>query len=139
MSVVTAGGLMRAEWTAWHPPQPKLSFLASFTPICHHGLRSELLVQCEVSLSPAVTPHFINSLPARHLGGQAPMGLQRFAAAGQEATASNCHLINAPAAVDLLVGLKISVGPFSNHISASSSRKIFKSEPHNVKILLLRN
>lgn len=62
------------------------------------------------------------------------MGLQRFAAAGREGTGSDCHLINAAAAVDLFVG------PVSDHITASGSQKIFKShkcEPHNVKTLLL--
>lgn len=65
-----------------------LSFLNSFTPICHRGLRSGLLVQCEVSLSPAVTPHFINSSPSRRLGGRAPPSLQRSAATGRDPTAS---------------------------------------------------
>lgn len=42
--------------------QPPPSFLTSFTPICQRGPSSGLLVQCEVSLSLSVTPHFISGL-----------------------------------------------------------------------------
>lgn len=80
-------------------PPPTLGFLTSFTPICHCGPRSGLLVQCEVSLSPAVTPHFIDSSPACSLGGQAPMCPQHSDAAVRDVhhsgnVAFSYHLIN---------------------------------------------
>lgn len=70
MSVVTAGGSHESRADSLALPPPRLDFLTSSASICRRGPEVWLLVRCEVSLSPALTPRFVNSSAARRLGGR---------------------------------------------------------------------